>query len=187
MSRTRTFIAVELVKPIRDQLFALQKDLSHFARDVKWTEPENLHVTLNFLGEVGDTDLPAICRLVSDRARGFGPFHLNVEALGCFPHVRRPRVLWVGVGAGAEELVRLHDALEGPLFDLGCRREDRRFTPHVTLGRIKSTGPVDALSAEIQKRPRWQGGSQEVRALHVMGSTLTPQGPRYVVIGRAGL
>jgi 2'-5' RNA ligase len=187
MSRTRTFIAVELAKPIREKIVDLQEELGRTGVEVKWTEPENLHVTLIFLGEVPDTELHAICRLVSDGVAGTGPFSLSVQAVGCFPHVRRPRVVWVGVGAGTQELVKIHDDLEAPLFDLGYRTEDRKYTPHITLGRVKSAGPTDKLTAAIQKNAGWQGGEQVVSEIHIMGSELTPNGPRYTVLGRAKL
>ena len=187
MSRTRTFIAVELAKAIREKIVDLQDDLARTGVEVKWTEPENLHVTLNFLGEVPDTELHAICRLVSDGVAGTGPFALGVRAVGCFPHVRRPRVVWVGVGAGTQELVRIHAELEGPLFDLGYRTEDRKYTPHITLGRVKSAGPTDKLTTAIQKNAGWLGGEQVVHELQIMGSELTPNGPRYTVLGRAKL
>src|SRR5436305_1177681 len=82
---------------------------------------------------------------------------------------RRPRVLWAGVGAGKEELCALHDALEPPLMDLGCyRREERLFTPHITLGRVKSDLPTDTISAALLKRADWQGGEIVVKELLVM-------------------
>src|SRR6478672_4108503 len=131
MSRLRTFIAVGIDKTIRDHAVALQEALGRSGADVKWVEPENLHVTLLFLGEVEDRTLPAVCRVVADVAARLPPFEISVEGAGCFPSARRPKTLWVGIGAGTQELVALHDALEPPLLDLGCyRREERQYTPH---------------------------------------------------------
>ena len=188
MARTRTFIAVDPGKPIRDRMVALQETLGRTGTEVKWVEPENLHVTLLFLGEVGDRDLPAVCRVVAECAAGQAPFPMTVERAGCFPNPRRPRVVWVGVGEGAPELVALHDALEPPLLDLGCyRREDRQYTPHLTLGRVKSDRPTDQLAAALAKQAGWKGGEVTVREVLVMGSELTPKGPVYTVLSRARL
>jgi RNA 2',3'-cyclic 3'-phosphodiesterase len=188
MARLRTFIAIDLDKAIRDRLVALQEGLSRTGTEVKWVEPANLHVTLLFLGEVDDRTVPEVCRAVADGCRGQAPFVLSVERAGCFPNPRRPRVLWAGVGAGTQEVCALHDALEPPLLDLGCyRQEERKYTPHITLGRVKSDRPTDKLAAALAKQAGWQGGQESVRELLVLSSELTSQGPSYTVLSRAKL
>lgn len=187
MSRTRTFIAVELDDDIRQRLVSLQESLGRVVTDVKWVEPQNLHVTLLFLGEVDDRELPRVCRVVQDELSERPAFSLSVEHVGCFGNARRPRTLWVGVGEGVEELTEIHDALEIPMQDLGYRREERRFQPHITLGRVKGDRPSDALPAELDKRAEWTAGTQEVGEILIMGSELRKDGPVYVVIGRGKL
>jgi 2'-5' RNA ligase len=187
MARIRTFIAVELSKPIRDKAIALQEELARTADEVKWVGPENLHVTLLFLGEVVDREVPNVCRIVNEAKGGGGPFPMTVETLGCFPHPRRPRTIWIGIGEGTQELVRIHDALETPLFDLGYRKEDRRYTPHITLGRVRSDRPASQLTEALTRHAGWKGGEMSVQEIHIMGSELTPQGPIYTVLGRARL
>ncbi len=188
MARMRTFIAVDLGKVVRDRCIALQETLARAGTDVKWVEEQNLHLTLLFLGEVVDRDTPALCRAVADCCAQQTPFTLSVETVGCFPNPRRPRIVWVGVGAGSAELIALHDALEPPLLDLGCyRREARQYTPHITLGRVQSEGPADALAAALAKQATWHGGETEVREVRVLSSELTRQGPVYTVLSRAKL
>jgi 2'-5' RNA ligase len=188
MARLRTFIAAGLDKPIRERLVALQEALGRADAEVKWVERENLHVTLLFLGEVTDRDIPAVCQAVGDCCKVHAPFSLNVETAGCFPNPRRPRTLWAGVGQGVQELVALHDALEPPLLDLGCyRREERQYTPHITLGRVRSERPDDRLALALAKQAGWRGGSMDVREVLVMSSELRPQGPEYTVLSRAKL
>jgi 2'-5' RNA ligase len=188
MARVRTFIAIDVSKAIRDRLLALQENLSRTGNDVKWVEAENLHVTLLFLGEVDQRDVPAVCRVVGDSCREHSPFLLSVETAGCFPNPRRPRVLWAGVGAGTQEVCALHDALEPPLLDLGCyRKEDRKYPPHITLGRVRSDRPADRLAQALAKQAGWKGGETMVSEIHVMSSELTPQGPVYTVMSRAKL
>jgi 2'-5' RNA ligase len=188
MARLRTFIAVDLGPAIRARCVALQETLASAGTDVKWVEEENLHVTLLFLGEVDDRDLPALCRAVGETCAGHGGFTLSVEKVGCFPNPRRPRVVWVGVGQGQHELIALHDALEGPLLELGCyRREERQYTPHTTLGRVKGDHPTDRLASALGRHAGWHGGEVPVREVLVLSSELTPQGPVYSVLSRAKL
>jgi 2'-5' RNA ligase len=188
MTRVRTFIALDPGKAIRDRLVGLQKDLARSGTEVKWVEPDNLHVTLLFLGEVDMVDLPRVCAAISEAAGRYCAFPLSVEGAGCFPNPRRPRVLWVGVGQGRQEVCALHDDLEGPLLDLGCyRREERQYTPHITLGRVHSTGPGDSLPALLARQAGWRGGETTIDEALVMGSELKPQGPVYTVLARARL
>ncbi|MCS6852575.1 MAG: RNA 2',3'-cyclic phosphodiesterase [Gemmataceae bacterium] len=188
MRRFRTFIAIDLPKPIRDRIIALQHTLARVGTEVKWVEPENLHVTLLFLGEVDERDVAAVCRTVTERCREESAFAMSVETAGCFPNVRRPRILWVGIGQGLEQICRLHDVLEPPLLALGCyRREERKYTPHVTLGRVKTDRPTEKLAAALAKQAGWKGGELVVNEVLVMASDLTPEGPVYSVLGRARL
>jgi 2'-5' RNA ligase len=188
MARLRTFIAVGIDKTIRDHAVALQESLGRSGADVKWVEPENLHVTLLFLGEVEDRTVPDVCRVVADVAAGLAPFEMIVEGAGAFPNARRPKTLWVGVGDGRQEVVALHDALERPLLDLGCyRREERQYTPHLTLGRVKGDAGADQLAAALARRTDWRGGQVRVREVLVMSSELRADGPTYTVLGRGKL
>ena len=188
MARLRTFIGVDIGKTIRDRAVALQEKLSQSAGDVKWVEAENLHVTLLFLGEVDDREVPAVCRAVSEQTANFSAFEITVEKVGCFPNPRRPRILWIGVGQGALELCAVHDALEPPLLQLGCyRREERQYKPHITLGRVKTDRPPDRLAAALAQNAGWIGGTIQVSEVLVMSSELTPQGPRYTILSRGKL
>jgi 2'-5' RNA ligase len=187
MSRIRTFIGVDLGKAIRDRAVALQETLARTGTEVKWVEPENLHVTLLFLGEVDDREVPKVCRLVAEETIQHPAFDMTVETVGCFPNARRPRILWVGVTEGAQQMQALHDGLEPPLEELGYRREERRYTPHVTLGRVKSDRPTNQLSIALTKHAAWKGGEIPVREILIMSSELKSTGPLYHVLSRAPL
>ncbi len=187
MARLRTFIAVDLAESQKDRCISLQENVARIGADVKWVSRANLHVTLLFLGEVDDREVPGVCRAAGDCCARFGPFLLSTEALSGFPNSRRPRTIYVGVGDGAEELITLHDVLEKPLLELGCyRREARPFTPHITLGRVKSDAS-DLLAGALQKYRAWQGGATEVHEVLVMSSQLSTAEPVYSVLSRAKL
>ena len=188
MARLRTFLAIDVGKPIRDRCVALQETLARDGAEMKWVEEENIHLTLLFLGEVEDRELPALCRAVADCCAEQDTFTLSVESVGCFPNPRRPRIVWVGVGTGAAEVCALHDALESPLMKLGCyRRENRPYTPHVTLGRIKGERASGELAAVLARQAKWRGGETVVREVCVFSSELRPDGPIYTALSRAKL
>jgi len=185
MSRIRTFIAVDLDKALRQRTVALQETLKETGTEVKWVEPENLHVSLLFLGEVDEREIVDVCRIVAEITGRHTSFTMQVQTAGCFPNLRRPRVLWVGVGEGKEALCAIHDDLEKALLDLGFRREERKYSPHITLGRVKSDRPTESLALALTQHAGWKGGEIQVAEVLVMGSKLTPQGPEYTVLSRA--
>lgn len=188
MPRIRTFLGIDVGEDIRDRLVALQEELAAVEAEVKWVEPENLHITLLFLGEVDQRETVDICRAAQRAIETMPAFVLSIEGVGCFPNARRPRTLWVGCGKGADEVGVVHDAIEAPLLEMGSyRRETRKYTPHVTLGRVKGDTPRDALARALVKQQTWSGGEVLVREVQVMKSELTSDGPIYTVLGRARL
>jgi 2'-5' RNA ligase len=187
MSRIRTFVAVDLDKAVRHRTVELQETLKESGTEVKWVEPENLHVSLLFLGEVDEREIVDVCRIVAETAGQHASFTIRVETAGCFPNPRRPRVLWVGVGEGKEALCTIHDDLGTALLDLGFRREERKYSPHITLGRVKSDRPTESLASALAQQAGWKCGEIQVEEVLVMGSKLTPQGPEYTVLSRAKL
>lgn len=188
MPRIRTFIGIHVGEEIRARLVSLQEQLAIIESDVKWVEPENLHLTLLFLGEVDQRETIDICRAAQKAIQDMPAFVVSVEAVGCFPNIRRPRTLWVGVGKGADEVCAVHDAIEKPLLEMGnYRRETRGYTPHVTLGRVKSVHPNDELAKTLQKHQTWSAGEVSVDDVCVMSSVLGSEGPTYTVLGRAKL
>lgn len=188
MRRVRTFIGIDPGPKIRDRLVALQESLMREGARAKWVEPDNLHVTLLFLGEVDLLNIPKLCQVVAEQVQDHASFTMRVATTGCFPNIRRPRVLWAGITQGQQEVCAIHDVLEEPLLDLGCyRREERKYTPHLTIGRVQGNKYETDLSAVLNQYSDWKGGDTTVKAIHVMSSELTPQGPIYTVLSRAKL
>src|SRR5947209_4674120 len=116
--RLRTFIAVDVDAAVRERAVALQQKLAASGAAVKWVEPDNLHLTLLFLGEVDQREVVDVCRAVTGQCRALPAFTARLATVGAFPNLRRPRTVWAGVTDGAEQLRTLHDALEGPLLEL---------------------------------------------------------------------
>jgi 2'-5' RNA ligase len=188
MARLRVFIAVDPDKAIRSRCVALQETLARADPEVRWVAPETMHLTLVFLGEVDERQLPSICQVVSAVCAEHDAFVLQVQGVGCFPNMNRPRTVWVGVGSGADELIALHHALEERLMELGCyRREDRQFTPHLTLGRVKGDLSGGRLPQALVKQAQWHGGEVEIGEVLVMSSELFREGPVYSLLSTARL
>jgi RNA 2',3'-cyclic 3'-phosphodiesterase len=188
---TRTFIAIPLPDSIGERLTRLQGRLAPQAPSVRWNETPPFHLTLAFLGDVPYVDLNTICGAMTKAARTVRRFELNVTGLGVFPNPDRPRVLWVGVeDAGLEPLKALHKAVIAALDEIGCTPEDQRFTPHVTLGRIKpgrgSAQPIN-LAGIVSRHQDWSAGAFTVGEVVAYSSTLTPEGPAYAPLARAPL
>lgn len=188
MKRVRTFIAIDVGKKNRDRLVSLQESLIKDGARAKWVEADNLHITLLFLGEVDMIAIPDICNAVAEVTAQHAEFPMTIESIGCFPNPRRPRVLWAGVGEGADEIVSIHDGIEEPLLEMGCyRREERQYKPHLTLGRVKGQRHDTDLSQILPKYSNWKASEITVHEIHVMSSELTPDGPVYTILSRAKL
>jgi 2'-5' RNA ligase len=185
--RIRTFIAVEIDASIRKQLVALQGELRGVAEGVKWVEAENLHVTLKFLGDVDETQLYAVCKLAQQSVAGHFAFPMHVCGVGAFPNAGRPRIIWAGIQQGADELRRIYQSLDDAFGHEGYPREDRAFTPHLTLGRARQGTSPQQLAGALAKLKEWEAGKTLVREILVMSSQLSSSGPSYSVMGRARL
>src|ERR1043165_4841349 len=178
MPRHRTFLGIDVGDEIRSQLVALQDELTAVAGDVKWVEPENLHITLLFLGEVEQRETADICRAAQKSIQGMPAFNITIAGAGAFPNLRRPRTLWVGVGVGVKEIGAVHDAIEEALMQMGSyRRETRGYVPHVTLGRVRGEGNRDELAKALAARKGWSAGEVMVTNVQVMTSELSSEGP----------
>lgn len=188
MARVKTFIGVEITPTLRNSLVVLQRSLSKSGADVKWVEPSQFHITLNFLGEIDNRDIHPVCRAITKVAAREPEFRLSVRGVGAFPTVRRPKTLWAGIDAGADSLIRIYDALAEPLEELGVfRREDRGYTPHLTLGRVKADVEGQKVAALLPSFAEWEGGDLTVSEIILWSSDLYPEGPVYTVLGRGQL
>lgn len=186
--KLRTFVAVEINAAIRKEAVALIDALSGTMADAKWVEPENLHVTLKFLGDVHEREIAEVCQAVAQGAAQIEPFDLEIRGAGAFPTAARPRAVWLGAGEGESQMIRLHDHIEAALAELGYREEHRRYQTHVTIGRVRGVGPAIAeLGRQIAEYAEFEAGRLNVQKVTVFSSELTSDGPIYEVLGRLPL
>lgn len=185
----RVFIAIDFPDPIRTALGRLQQRLLPDVPEFRWTAPHLLHATLAFLGEVPDETIPAVSRAVAEPAAHVEPFELAVGGLGAFPSQRRARVIWAGLaGPGLERLKRLQGDLVNALTRAAAPPADTRFSPHITIGRSRSSqGPNPDLSTRLARHCPWDGGRFRVTELVTYSSVLGPGGPEYTALARAAL
>ena len=186
MSAIRTFIAVELSEVVRAQLSDVTERLQQGLSGIRWVAAKNLHLTFKFLGDVETEKLERVLSTVQDTAKGFAPFTLSFSGLGAFPNMRRPRVVWVGVETGTEELAGIHKAIETALLQIGFPKDDETFRPHLTVGRVKSKKRIRGVE-EILSQTAAQLDAMTVDHIAVIKSDLTPDGPIYTAMGRYDL
>lgn len=146
----RLFIAIELPREIKAALAACQQALRQTGAHASWPQPDNLHLTLRFLGEVDAARLPALKQVCADTTRQATSFTLTTHGLGFFPNAKRPRVVWAGLQADARQLPALQQRLEVGLTELGFPADDKALLPHLTLGRIKAPTHIRALVERAQ-------------------------------------
>jgi len=184
----RTFVAVEIDRQIRARAAELIELLRGSTADVKWVETHNLHLTMKFLGDVHEQELAQVCRAVQRGAAEVNPFELEICGAGAFPNAARPRTVWLGAGAGSDQMIVLHDAVEATLAKLGYREEHRQFQTHLTIGRVRGGGPgIIELGKLLQHHVGFLAGRMSVNKVTVFSSTLTSDGPVYDTIGTASL
>ena len=183
MERIRSFIAIELPSEIKAGLTSLEERLKVGQHPfIKWVDPEGIHLTLKFLGNIATTTVPDIIEAIARIAQPISPFHLQIGGLGAFPNWQRPQVVWVGVGGEVQKLATLQRGMEVALASLGFPPESRSFSPHLTLGRLRErASPGDRRRfAQWAQSVKFEASLPfEVDALRLMRSQLTPSGAIY--------
>jgi RNA 2',3'-cyclic 3'-phosphodiesterase len=187
----RAFIAIELPVEIKNNLRERQSRLkSSSANLVKWVDPENIHLTLKFLGNIKTGDIEAVTAAMQNAAVQGKVVSLQLQNLGAFPNLNRVQVIWVGLGGELDSLIKLQKNLENNLAKIGFAPEARPFAPHLTLGRVRDT----AGQIEKQNIGKAIGGLKSesavnfsATALSLMQSDLRPQGPLYTCLNKIAL
>jgi RNA 2',3'-cyclic 3'-phosphodiesterase len=179
----RLFVAVfpppEVAQQLAEAARAVAQTLSPTA--VAWTQPVQIHLTLNFLGSVEQGRLPEIQRAVEQACQRGEPHFLQARGLGCFPGLARPRILWSGLDGAVPVLEGLKRRLDESLARLGCPSDERPFHPHLTIGRVKKLAGNDQrrLAATLPQWRRTEFGLWTVERIELMQSVLLPSGAEY--------
>lgn len=169
----RVFVAIEVTDPhVVESITKLQAELDVKA---KATPPDNLHFTLQFLGEISQEEADKVKEKLESIT--FSPFVINFKGIGAFPRPSRPRIIWVGTDQlGAQKMVELASKVEQQLNEIGFKN-DKPFKPHITIFRFKNN--QKNITSDLEKFSTLEFGSQKVSEIKLKKSTLTPQGPNY--------
>ena len=182
MEQIRSFIAIELPDELRLKLGQLEAQLKSGKQPwVKWVNPDSIHLTLKFLGNIASDRTGEITRAMEEAAQGIPPFHLEVKDLGVFPNLKRVQVVWVGISGEVDKLGEFQQRLESNLACLGFAPESRPFTPHLTLARLRNQASLDERQrfGQLIASSRFEAGAIEVDAINLMRSQLTREGAIY--------
>jgi RNA 2',3'-cyclic 3'-phosphodiesterase len=180
----RLFVAIEIPPEIRSALAAFLKELRAAAPAEKWVRPENLHVTLKFLGETETAKLEQV-KSALQAIRSPQAVALDFRGLGFFPNDKRPRVFWAGMESSDNLSVLARD-IDSSLHGIGFSLEVRPFTPHLTLARMHSSVVPPGLSAVVKQNASRNFGSMSAREFHLIESKLKSSGAEYTTIQSFG-
>jgi RNA 2',3'-cyclic 3'-phosphodiesterase len=183
LTTVRTFVAVELPASIQQEILKQTARLHQSLGEdlVRWVPVENMHLTLKFLGDVPANHLDFLKQSLVQIAGSSAAFDLQVDGLGAFPNLKQPRVLWIGIQAGSN-LHNIQKNIESAMDRLGYKKEERPFSPHLTLGRIRpATSPSDNVKIRdaLQAIQLGRIGTARVNSVHLFKSDLSPAGSQY--------
>ena len=178
----RCFIAVKIPEVAIMDIDKYSESLKRIAPDVRWVRVKGIHLTLKFLGEIKAARVTQVKESLSTIEGIFDVFNLNIKGTGCFPNRKRPRVFWLGVEQdNNNSLTLVQQWIEDRLYDLGFDKEKRRFSPHLTLGRVKKPQDFTNLFKYMDKHP-FENVSFKVEEIVLMQSILKPYGAEYISV-----
>jgi 2'-5' RNA ligase len=177
----RCFIAVGIPDAVKEGISGLIDVLKKHEGDVKWIKPENLHLTLKFLGSTPEDLIPGIGEALFEVASSSEPFYIRIYSTGVFPNKKYPRVIWVGM-EDSQVLGRLRDNIEEDMSRLGFKKEGKEFKPHLTIGRVRSPKGMINIITELENFKDKDFGTVTVDAVKLMKSELKPKGAEYTCL-----
>lgn len=188
MSKIRTFIAINASEKVSNNVMRVVDRLADSKAGYRWVAPESLHLTLNFVGDVNDIEVPELCKLVRSAVEHLPRFDLSLKGVSAFPNPEQPRVIWIGVDEGSEAMKTMYRELENALYEWGVNKDRKAFVPHMTLGRVARDGRWnDALLETMHRLRNHDGGFCTVREVIVYSSYLDRSGPTYTPMSRIKL
>jgi 2'-5' RNA ligase len=180
----RVFLGVELSSDLRQKLADLQNQLRGTLPKVNWVRPESVHLTLKFIGNVDVTMAEQLLTAIKPVPKSQAPITVEIQGLGVFPHIRRPRILWIGCTGDIPSLLNLMSQIEGALEPLGFPLEEKPYHPHLTLARIKHDNSKvgDVLTHSGLLEQPWNLGTLRIDRITLFRSDLSPHGAEYTAL-----
>ena len=190
MEEIRSFIAIELPDDLRQRLGQLEARLKSGRQSgVKWVDPNGIHLTLKFLGNIVTDTIAKVTGAMEEAAQGIPPFRIEVRGLGVFPNLKRVQVAWVGVGREIDKLAKIQQRIESSLEHLGFTPELRPFTAHLTIARLRNDASLmdRQTFGQLITGAKFEGGIVNVDSISLMKSQLTREGAIYSRISLVSL
>jgi len=192
MESLRLFFAIAIDPALKGELEGLEANLAKpiHSSNIRWVAPKNIHLTLCFLGNVNRARVTPLQSVLEDVARAIPSFELTAQGVGCFPNFKRPNNIWVGLEGDVQTAALLARTLETRLSALGFPKDDRGFTPHLTLGRVKrelSGAERERIGSVVREFRTDALGAIHADAIHLISSDLTPSGPIHTTLASAHL
>ena len=182
----RTFLAIDLPAEQKKILEKIQNRWKSFRAGIRWVPPDRMHLTLKFLGDINTFQLKQVINTTRNICSNHSSFNLSLGAAGVFPGTRRPRVLWIGLTGDTRDLILLHDHIEEHLAAIGFPPESRRYSPHLTMGRVRSSRQISRLIDAVYDE-QIRSAPFQVSEVTIYESILTPESPVYTVLDRCPL
>ena len=182
----RIFIALELPEIVKREILEIQRRLVIKDAKIKWVSKENTHLTLKFLGGVEESLMPDIYEAMDGSSKSFNSFQLKLTDAGLFPNRGRPKIIWAGVGGHTSKLESLADNCDSAMHRIGFKRENRKFKPHVTIGRIRRLSVPEDLSRRM-KELEVDPIEFEAAKINIIKSDLTSGGAVHTILNSINL
>ena len=177
----RSFLAFELLPDMKKIVNRVSDRLRVSTIKARWVRKDNIHLTIVFLGDIHEDQVPLISQAIKKVCSRYGPFHVSLKGLGAFPNTRRPRVIWLGLGGDLEQMSFFKKALEKHLKPFGVKEEKRSFKPHLTLGRFRKPYSGDSELDNFVARYKDLSSSEcLLEKLVLFKSDLKPSGAEYI-------
>ena len=179
MRKFRGFIAIKI--KATPKILEFEKKIIDIDADVKLVEPQNIHITLKFLGDVEENLVEDIERNIRDAVNEINPFSIELNGAGFFPNQNYIKVIWIGI-KNSEPIKKISENIDGKLVNLGFKKEKRGFSPHLTIGRVKTAKNKQLLQEVIEKYDDAEFSVEKIESIKLMKSVLNSKGPIYSVI-----
>ena len=187
MSKIRAFIAIEIPTEIQDKIGELQNSLKGIGGRISWTKPANIHLTLKFLGDTDEDIIDEIAIKLQQAFQTTVGFKISFQGTGVFPNFKRPRVIWVAAKSEGDQLEELAAQIEDCMKNFGYEKENRRFSAHLTLGRVKDTKGIEPIMQKLRSYEEFVAGNFSVKEFYLIKSELHPAGSIYTPLKKIDL
>lgn len=187
LNRIRAFMGFKLPDEIISSINKIRESPEADQLKIRWVRPENIHLTLKFFGDIIIEDIERIDRAIADAASRYAPISVFAKGIGVFPDMRRPRVVWTGIGGETDQVINFQKAIDKNLRQIGFPEEKRRFSGHLTLGRVKGKIDLQALSDILNRFKQFETNPFILDRIILFQSELKPSGPEYIRLASAEL